>query len=109
MIPQNNLTSGIYMRVDTSAGTNQGLGFISNVLDGSWHHIVYTLNSGAYATYKDGALVASGAYNHGTGFSNFQPFSINSSAVLPAAFDDVRIYNRALSAQEVSQLYLMGK
>lgn len=32
-----------------------------------------------------------------------------SSNYHPEAFDDVRIYNRALSAAEVKQLYLIGK
>jgi hypothetical protein len=44
----------------------------------------------------------------GEGFGNTCGFT-PSSQYFTGTIDEVRIYNRALSAQEVQQLYLMGK
>ncbi len=96
------------MRVDTSGGTNQFIAPFITILDGTWHHVVYTLNSGAYSVYKDGVRVNSSTYIHGTGFSNSSNLTTNVNGVMPVALDDVRIYNRALSAQEIQQLYAQG-
>ncbi len=107
-IQQSNLTTGIYLRVDTSGGSNQAIGGLT-ALDGHWHQVVYTLNQGAYAYYEDGSLMGSGSYAQGNGFSGYTDFQINPSGNLLSSLDDVRIYNRALSASEVQHLYLMGK
>jgi hypothetical protein len=86
----------------------------------AWHHIVVTKTPGPENTtttfYVDGVLkpVASGHTdtpsfsankvwigNNGPGGANSLDFN--------GIIDDVRMYNRALSANEVSQLYLMGR
>ncbi len=109
IIQQNNLSSQIYMRIDTSGGTNQTGGFINNALDGTWHQIVYVFNTGARAAYKDGVLVQASTYIPGTGVSNSGSFQLNGLVGSPISMDDVRMYNRALSATEVALLYAGGK
>jgi hypothetical protein len=85
-----------------------------NVLDGAWHHIVGQKTSTALQIYVDGISKASTpntgtiAYTrgtdlfigrHGDGVDNY-----NFNGII----DDIRIYNRALSNQEVQNLYTNG-
>ncbi len=95
---------------------NGGLGFyfLSNVTvnDGLWHHIVAVRTSSTDGEiYVDGSLAGSGSgparslnnvpvWIGGPGFTG--PFQFN------GLIDDVRIYNKALSAAEVQQLYQDG-
>ena len=87
--------------------------------DNKWHHAVAVINAGnAITLYIDG--IAQSSTSIGTpysGYSNSYWVIGNysgagllnaSSGVFPGKIDDVRIYNRALSAQEVQQLYNLG-
>ncbi len=101
-------TNEVYIRIDTSGGINQTIGDINSVDDGNWHHIVWVLDSGTRKGYRDGSIVVDNTYNHGTGLSatvDVRMASIN----LISSLDDVRVYNRALSADEITQLYNMGR
>lgn len=79
-----------------------------------WHYVVFSGDAGGEYLYVDGVRVASG-----TGSSNFgsSAYTVNigcavwdaSGNYFAGKSDDVRIYNRALSASEVSQLYAMGQ
>jgi prepilin-type N-terminal cleavage/methylation domain-containing protein len=95
----------IYMRVDTSAGTNQCGGSIT-VLDDTWHHAVYILDNGAIRSYLDGVLTNSATYNPGSGL-NASAFSFNIAkyGIFTGYLDDVRLYNRALSVDEIKTIY----
>jgi hypothetical protein len=106
VIQQSNATTGLYLRIDTSGGTNQTFPAMT-ALDGTWHHIVFVLNNGSVAEYKDGTLANSGTYNQGAGFANpAQLIRLNPSSTFPnMLIDDLRIYNRALSPAEVKGLY----
>ncbi|BBO17991.1 conserved hypothetical protein [Candidatus Brocadia pituitae] len=82
-----------------------------NVRDGVWHHIVGQKSSTALQIYVDGVSRASTpttgtiAYTLGTGLSVGRHGNGETIYDFVGAIDDVRIYNRALSAQEVSNLY----
>jgi len=89
-----------------SSFTLYGNGVVST---GAWHHLVVTADGSTIKSYKDGALINSnlqdsgGAWN-GTGniyLGQRYPLYTNWNGLLA----DVRIYNRALSAQEVADLY----
>jgi hypothetical protein len=74
-----------------------------------WHHIVLTWNSGNYVVYANGAKAAEGTY---TGLAALDPVASISDDSNPdehEAFDgfldEARIYNRAISADEVKQLF----
>ncbi len=41
---RDNLTTGIYLRVDTSSGISQNLSTLTGVLDGAWHHVAFTID-----------------------------------------------------------------
>jgi Concanavalin A-like lectin/glucanases superfamily len=80
---------------------------------GKWHHVAYRYNlaNGARVIYLDGALAASemGA----TAFNGSTVGRIGESGddggFWWGKIDEVRIYNRALSATEVKQLYNAGR
>jgi hypothetical protein len=80
---------------------------------GAWHHVVGIANGNdASALYVDGVLVASSPANwFGSTRTLSNPLYIGGSQGDPGfsgVIDDVRIYNRALSASEVSDLYAAG-
>jgi hypothetical protein len=87
-----------------------------NLNDNNWYHLVgtYLASTTTISLYVDGVLsnngVASGtvvtlATNDSAGIGH----AIGFSEYYNGSLDDARIYNRALSAQEVAQLYAVGK
>ena len=95
---------------DTVDGYSAG-----SVADGKWHHIVLSLNGTTGTTYNNGVAVTSGQTWTGTGQAtvNSTPLqlgvgSAGGSVDFVGSLDDMRIYNRALSATEVLQLYKQG-
>lgn len=96
-----NSGQNLYLTVSTSVGTTSA-GTIPNIMDGSWHHIVYILNNGVIQGYKDGVLAVTDSYPQGTGFANTDQ-SLYFGGGFHILLDDIRIYNRELSASEVSQ------
>jgi formylglycine-generating enzyme required for sulfatase activity len=82
-----------------------------NVKDGSWHQAVFTVDESGGNLYIDGSKVSSKSWRGDprTITSNL-PLTIGRYAGRDPGFfkgeiDDVRIYKRALSAAEVSQLF----
>lgn len=82
----------------------------------TWTNIIFVSDGSDFKCYVNGALHGSTVLNNG----NIQggksliigAYSVNGGAksrFFNGSIDDVRIYNRALSAEEVKQLYLMGK
>ncbi len=99
----------------------------SVVTKGTWHHVAVTLASDkSVKIYVDGVLSGSGTHTitewtPGNGvnqsrnlalgyvldYASGQPESTDLG--LDGMLDDVRIYNRALSADEIKRLYNMGR
>ncbi len=80
---------------------------VANVFNDVWHHVVVTYNGVTKTIYVDGALDNSVAYS-GALNSNTTSVKIGSSVGIGdylGQIDDVRIYNRVLSASEVKALY----
>ncbi len=79
---------------------------------GSWVHLAVVKDGSSFTYYANGAVVGT-ASNSSSVISN--TFYIGedpgtpSDGVLSGSLDEVRVYNRALSASEVKQLYLAGK
>ena len=79
-----------------------------SITDTSWHHLVMTRNSSSMNLYIDGVLQATSTEANLTNFNvGDKPIYIGypSEYYWGGSLDDVRIYNRALSASEVQQLY----
>ena len=86
------------------------------VADNRWHHIAVSYNptTGYSAIYIDGLYDNSGTLTTGNIVSSDRTLQLGNiyytSRIfyLTGALDDVRVYNRALSQIEVTQLYKMG-
>jgi len=80
--------------------------------DNKWHHIVATWDGSFINLYADGVLQGSPLTQTVTPTPetvNFRLGRDNSGSTrYTGSLDDVRVYNRALSAQEIQQLYNMG-
>ncbi len=79
-----------------------------DVNDGHWHHIVGVYDQEKICLYIDGSLDESAAAP-GTIRVNEEPVYIGGNSQMPDRFwngliDDVRIYNYALSAEEISEI-----
>ena len=93
----------------------------TTLLANKWYHIAYTWNSaGGLRLYVNGALDASTAQANFSASGSGDYITIASplsgttcgsvtSTAFAGSVDDVRIYNRALSAQEISALYALGR
>ena len=100
-------TSGTDRRLSLYANLNGvwlgniGGSYVSPI--GSWFHIAHTYNSvSGGKMYVNGVLVTS--TSGGTLATNNAALQIG-SAGFPGNFDDVRIYNRALTSTEITTLY----
>lgn len=80
--------------------------------DGKWHHYVGTAVSGSQQFYVDGVLKDTDTVVPGAAtFTRFGIGATNRSTPVqffPGQIDDVRIYSRALSATEITNLYNLG-
>jgi len=91
--------------------------------DGRWHHIVLVRDAQNIANlYEDGVFISSNSLTSGTvttidttnslgiGYQADQGQAMNAFDVnFTGSIDDVRIYNRVLSAGEISRLYDLGQ
>ncbi len=111
-------SKNIRISIESDAGVIElNTGSTGNVFDNRWHHIVWMDNQGAGKLYIDGSLDATNfSYTAATTTLNttsigalVQKFSLSGSNFFPGSLDDVRIYNRALSAREVQMLYNLGR
>jgi hypothetical protein len=76
-----------------------------------WYHIALTWSPTTYNIYINGSPKASGTYTgltEITGHADIGNNGINRDKALNGKIDDVRIYNRALNVNEISQLVIGG-
>ncbi|MEI6346150.1 MAG: LamG domain-containing protein [bacterium] len=82
------------------------------ITDRNWHHLVLTLDGTNIRFYIDGVLdstVANATTFTCVASSAFAIGTVNTSGWYKGAVDDIRMYNRVLSANEVKSLYSIGK
>lgn len=83
----------------------------NDVVDGQWHHVTVTRTSSGILIYIDGVSVplttqAAGLVSENfTNPANFNLGYDNGSNYYKGLLDEVRIYNRALSGTEITNLY----
>ncbi len=85
-----------------------------SVVDGKWHHIVYSRSGATGTLYVDG--VSQGTHTSSDTFSGTDLWSLGqefdagpvASDLYAGGMDEVRIYNRPLSGTEVLNLYNSG-
>lgn len=91
----------------------RGAGVETNVAcdipsNGAWHHIVARQEGTTGSLYVDGVLRASGTLpgiGNGAGSISLGRFNSGDHWYFTGKIDDVRVYNRALSASEISELF----
>lgn len=90
--------------------------FVSNtsLITGIWYHVVLVREAGGtnrfYINGLEDAIDADVSYNYATNQPLlFGKYSLSPNHFLDGVVDDIRIYNRALSGDEVSALYRLTK
>jgi len=105
--------SGTYTLVLADGAGYAPLGSNTPVVDGKWHLITGTWDGTNMRYYTDGILDGGPLAQTITPVSNLYPFRVGQSATdsthcFTGSLDDIRVYNRALTAAEVKQLYKLG-
>lgn len=98
------LTSGTATFFTTNGGWD---GSTNTINDGAWHHTVVTLSGTTVTFYRDGVSDGTGVGASPSTFTGARRMASNNlgGGALPGTLDEVRVYNRALSAAEVAHLY----
>ncbi len=116
-LPMINLNAGKISAISWTGGPSRAAD-PATATTGDWHHIVHTWSAATGLTlFVDGIQVAntaqavfsaSGGSNYI--FTGFSPAACTDDrGYFNGKTDELRVYNKALSAAEVKQLYLMGK
>lgn len=87
-----------------------------DLVQGQWHHVAIAWNdvTDTHQIYIDGAVTVNGSTGITCGQTDlflvgYQPDAADTTQSFEGSLDEVRVYNRALSASEVKQLYTLGK
>src|SRR5919112_18316 len=118
MIDSENIETGF----ENSSGDNYFVMSPSNYSDGNWHYVVGTYNGSAVALYVDGVQVASNLTttspsaipdNTGTqpvriGANSLELVDRKGDGYFTGRIGEIRLWNRSLSAEEVSAAYNSG-
>ena len=95
---------------DWGTGSWRGSGYSPN--DGRWHHLVCTFRSGVSSgtlCYADGVLKLTTTITVSNHTVTLQIGEANAAQLFNGLIDDVRVYNRVLSAPEIWELYISGQ
>ena len=106
------------LRIEFGGGDLQGKTVMN---DGQWHHVALTVAAGASMSYPDVILYLDGRDDSQT-TTDPDKFNIvadvdftigrrqtNTTGAIPAVLDDVRVYDRVLTAAEIQTLALVPK
>jgi len=98
---------GIGIHVNNGSGAKEYIRNLAINYAGAWHHVVATFNNSLYARlYYDSGQIVAGQFTK-TPINTADSLKLTSEAsYLSGLMDNVQIWNRALSAQEVRQLYM---
>jgi len=105
---------GMFITDSVSAKTPSGTG---SFIDGQWHHVAFNWNRGERARlYADGEEVCSASHNaNNFNFSNKilagrpsynAPDFIGDERIFGGNLDEIALFNRALTAEEIRDQYL---
>lgn len=100
--------SSPFTGVDVDEATNTPDAASGLLASGTWSHLGVSVNGVAVSCYIDGVLAYSGTAGY-TAQSNADLFQIGvdyANRFFAGSIDDLRLYNRPLSAAEIEALYL---
>jgi len=98
----------LVLLVSDGTGAYDSIPYNDGINDGAWHHVVGVMDRSGSTLYLyvDGVLVKSGATSIAGSVSNAHVLDMGYTwGLLDGLLDDVRIYNRALSAAEILAIY----
>ncbi|MFC2174398.1 DUF2341 domain-containing protein [archaeon] len=102
--------------VNTDPITTSYINYVYGLNDGNWHHIAFTIENGVTTTYKDGVLNERYVMpNFDYWLNNSQGISLGSEKAGSASWnfdgylDDMRVYDRLLTEDEIKALTLVGQ
>jgi alpha-L-fucosidase len=99
---------GIHFPVKWTDGNRSGDSSSTQLAAGNWNHVVLTYDGASAKVYINSVLDTTKTYNKTPLANTGQLIIGNESAMsryLKGKLDEVRIYNRALSQQEITNLY----
>jgi hypothetical protein len=98
-------------RMPASQGFGKNIYNDKNLHDGSWHHATAVKSGGKFSLFIDGILASEikDGQKRDTVAANLHIGENFSNNYYDGSIDEVRIYNRALSAEEVKALYDLEK
>ncbi|MBI5138945.1 MAG: LamG domain-containing protein [Candidatus Vogelbacteria bacterium] len=112
-------TNGIGCQINKATGNQRNVRASATFALNTWHHIACVKDgSDSYKIYFDGISLATNFQDTGSvtntwwnDFTSTDRVRVGRSynGYMNGAIDDVRVYNRALSTNEVYQLYKLGK
>jgi len=88
-------------------GTDERVGITYNVDE--WVYVTWVHSGGVLSIYKNGEFVGSTSSGNTEFLGNTLYLGNGYSGAATGIVDDVRTYNRALSADEIKQLYNLGR
>lgn len=104
-----------YARMDFYGGSPTSLQYNTTITPGVWYFVAITYNGGSSANnvqiYLNGSLGTTGTETGAPSDTTADSFIISDNYVpdtFNGAIDDVRVYNRILSASEISAMYNGG-
>jgi len=109
LVPDNNKIDAYFDKWYVNDQNITGETFIP---DGVWHHVVATKDSGSVNVYVDGSLGGSGSTTrslHPGGFCRIGKEHTSDRRDFKGIIDEVAIYNRALTPEEVMSHYGGGE
>jgi hypothetical protein len=96
----------IRSRTDVSVDDRNNVTTNIDIFDDTWHHIVYTMADDTASFYIDGVLSSTRTLLTGAGNTLTNSEDLEFTPDVNMSIDEVRIYNRELSADEVSKWYV---
>jgi hypothetical protein len=108
LCPRTGTTGPLRLAITTSGGGGESLIDSPNTLPSGWHHVAAVIKTGNMQIYLDGTMIASGSTalvpsDLGQTGSNWLGRSqYAADAYLNGSLDDFRIYDYALSAEEIT-------
>ncbi|TAK57531.1 LamG domain-containing protein [Patescibacteria group bacterium] len=109
---ETNVGAGLFGGCVDDGATTSCVQSNTTVNDDEWHHGVFTRSGTALTLYVDGVLDNTGTADSIVDLSSSAPLRIGDSVCnndYTGDIDEVRIYNRNISATEVKQLYKMAR
>ena len=99
--------------VRDDAGVSAAASYSSGLLIGAWYHVAGVRNGNTVSVYVNDVQGTNGSATFGTvstgGNEKTGVLANDDSLPFNGLIDDVRVYNRILSATEIKRLYNMGR